>query len=75
MKRILDQCSNRHGFDGWCIYAWAPHAQKWFPLDWSFSTTREECRQELRDLIKRLGTIDTEKYKIDKARLKVEAIA
>lgn len=72
MKRILDNCNNRHGHDGWVVVV-KPigiKGAKWHALEWTFSTTREETRQ-LRDTIP--PRLD-ERRKVTKARLKVEAV-
>ncbi len=71
MKRILDARSRRHGFDGWCMFVKPQGGKTWFPLEWTFCTTRGEVRELTRTMPRSMF----EKYKIDKARLKVEAIA
>ena len=42
MKRILNNLNPRFGYDGWCVEI-DGHV-----LTWTFSTTRQECR-EIRD--------------------------
>lgn len=70
MKRILDQCSHRHGHDGWVIVNTTNGRE--YVLGWSFSTTREECR-ELRDALP-VRDVMGGTFSIRKARIKVEAV-
>ena len=70
MKRILDARSRRHGFDGWCMFVKPQNHTTWFPLDWTFCTTRKECRELTRTMQRNIF----DKYAIKKARLKVEEV-
>ena len=56
MKRFLDHCSRRFGYDGWALRV--KGAEK--PLEWSTCTTRAEARElrrDKRDLITNLEIV------------------
>jgi hypothetical protein len=70
VKRILNNLSNRFGYDGWLITV------DGHPMAWSFSTTREECRELLHNLTTGWagGDLFRTRYRIVKATVKVEVI-
>jgi hypothetical protein len=70
MKRILDARSRRQGFDGWVMCVKPPGHKVWHPLDWTFCTTRKECRELTRPMQRNIF----DKYQIKKAKLKVETV-
>jgi hypothetical protein len=67
VKAILrDSLSPRWGYQGWVIEADGNI------LDWTFSTTREECRELLASMRRGTGQLFRTRYRIVKANVKVE---
>jgi hypothetical protein len=70
MKRILDNCSPRQDHDGWVIVN-ATNGRE-YVLSWSFSTTREECRELRAGLPTRDVMGGT--FAVRKAKVKIELV-
>jgi hypothetical protein len=67
MKRILQHCSRRHGFDGWVVWVQYVEGRDWYPLEWTLSTTREEVREILAGMPRSMFA----SYRVGKAKLQV----
>lgn len=66
MKRILENCSKRFGYQGWVLIV--EGSQR--PLDWSLCTTRAE----LRELQKTLTPDLFSRTSIVKAKINLEVV-